>query len=286
MDYLVRLNDAIEYIESNLDSQIDYTKAANLAYCSVSYFQRVFSFIAGISLSEYIRRRRLTLAAFELQNSCSRIIDIALKYGYESPDSFSRAFMNLHGILPSMARNEGVSLKAYPRIAFHLSIQGDAELKYRIERKKAFRIVGITRHFRAPENDEHSVPVFWDEVYTNGMYSVIDKLSNGVPGGVHGFLQVYNETRVDYTIASITDKDIPDGLNQLIVPASTWAIFEVNGSVGTAMADVWRRIFTEWFPTSNYRHAETMEIECFPYDGDKGAEDYRFELWIPVVRNS
>ena len=109
MDYLNRMNEALDYIERNLDGEIDYKKVSSIACCSVSYFQRVFSFITEISLSEYIRRRRMTLAAFELQNSDVKIIDLAIKYGYESPDSFSRAFQNLHGITPSLSRNSGVN---------------------------------------------------------------------------------------------------------------------------------------------------------------------------------
>ena len=286
MDYLERMNDALDYVESNLDGEIDYKIAANLTCCSVSYFQRMFSFIADITLSEYIRRRRMTLAAFELQNSNIKIIDLAIKYGYESPDSFSRAFQNLQGMVPSIARNVGVSLKAYLRITFHISIKGDVEMNYKIEKKEAFKIVGIKRHYQGPNDNESVVPRFWNEMYEKGILEEIANLSTGTPKGVHGFIQVFGEDKVDYMIACISDEEPPVGLFSQIIPKSTWAIFEVCGPVNTAMEDVWKRIFTEWLPTSNYKHAETTEIECFSHSGDKRSVDFKFELWIPVVKNN
>lgn len=145
MDLLKSMNRALKYIEENLTNDIDFQEAAKLAFCSEYHFKRMFSFLAGISLSEYIRRRRLTLAAFELKDSNVKVIDIAIKYGYNSPDSFARAFQNLHGINPSKARLNGHSLKAYPRMTFQLTIKGGNEMNYRIEEKEAFRIVGIKK---------------------------------------------------------------------------------------------------------------------------------------------
>ena len=142
MDWLSHLNDALGYIEDNLDGDIDLDKVAQIACCSSFHFQRMFSYMAGVPLSEYIRRRRMTMAAFDLQNG-EKVIDIALKYGYDSPTAFNRAFQSVHGAAPSAARQEGVNLKAYHPISFKITIRGETEMNYRIEQKEAIRIVGV-----------------------------------------------------------------------------------------------------------------------------------------------
>lgn len=278
MDFLQRMNNALDYIESNLEGDVNYKITADLAFCSVSYFQRMFSLLTDITLSEYIRRRRMTLAAFELQNKNVKIIDLAIKYGYESPD-----FQSSHGVMPSIARNKGISLKAYPCLTFHISIKGDVEMNYRIESKEEFRIVGVKRSFQGPSDDESVVPLFWDEIYSNGCFQEMLKISTGTPKGVHGFIRVFDESKVDYTIACLSDKEPPEGMVSQVIPKSTWAIFELGGPVNTAMAEAWKRIFSEWLPASNYEYAETVDIECFPYYGDKRASDFKFEIWLPII---
>jgi AraC family transcriptional regulator len=145
MDSLRSMNNALAYIEEHLTEEIDYSEVSKIAYCSEYHFKRMFSFLAGISLSEYIRRRRLTLAALDLKDRDLRIIDVAVKYGYNSADSFSRAFHSLHGILPSEARSENIQLKAYPRMTFQLSIKGGCEMNYRIVEKGPFKLVGFKK---------------------------------------------------------------------------------------------------------------------------------------------
>ena len=162
MDLLKNMNDAMRYIEENLTNEIDFKAVARIAHCSEYHFKRMFSFLAGITLSEYIRRRRLSLAAFELTNSHIKIIDLAIKYGYSSPDSFARAFHHLHGITPSEARINGQPLKAYPLMTFQLSIRGGEEMNYRIEQKEAFHIVGIMK--RVPiifEGENPKITAMW-----------------------------------------------------------------------------------------------------------------------------
>lgn len=143
MDWLDRMNRAMDYIEENLDAEISYDTIARIVNCSTFYFSRMFSFITGVPLSEYIRRRRLTLAAFELQTSDVKIIDVAFKYGYESAGAFGRAFKNLYGMLPSTLRAVGTVLTAYPKMTFTLSIKGGAGMDYRIVQKEAFEIFGV-----------------------------------------------------------------------------------------------------------------------------------------------
>ena len=172
MDWLDRMNSALDYIENNLTEEIDYAVLASKVYCSAYNFRRMFSFLTDISLSDYIRRRRLTMAAFELQHSDIKIIDLALKYGYDSPVSFGRAFRSVHGITPSSARSESVMLKAYPKISFHLFIKGDVVMDYRIEKREAFSIVGAK--FSAPSDTEENfkiVPKIWNEARKTGLIS-------------------------------------------------------------------------------------------------------------------
>lgn len=227
----------------------------------------------------------MTVAVSELMNSSIRVLDLAVKYGYESADSFSRAFRNVHGISPSEARREKGMLKTYQRMSFNLSIEGEQEITYRIETRDDMRIVGHIRHFKVPENNELDVNTFWNQIYSDGSYSRIVDLADGDIKGVHGFIQVINNESVDYTVAAFSNQEVPEGMEAYIVPKSKWAIFEGKGPVGTAIEDLWKRIYGEWLPSTRYTHAETIEIECFQYGDNKRDEDFRFELWIPIINN-
>jgi AraC family transcriptional regulator len=239
----------------------------------------MFSFLIGVPLSEYIRRRRLTLAAFDLQYGYEKIIDIALKYGYYSPDSFSRAFMAMHGITPSKAREKGITLKAYPRVTFSLSLKGVIEMNYRIEQKSSFAVVGVKQRFSHINGLGESIGKMWSET-PQEIISQIAGLGNGLVGVYSG---MYEDNTTDYYIAAITEKDSPKTLCKLEIPSLTWAIFEIIGPMPTAMAEIWGRIFSEWFPTSGYEHAEAPEIEWYS-NGDLSSSDYKSEIWIPVIK--
>ena len=179
MDWLFKLSNAIDYIEANLDSEISYDEAAKIACCSTYYFQRMFIYIAGIPLSEYIRRRRMTQAAFELQRTDKRVLDIALKYGYNSPTSFNRAFQNIHGIAPAAAKNIGCNLNAYPPIKFTVNITGGSAMSYHIEEKDAMRIVGIrTPLAEDMETNIMNLPNFWKQSLNTLQFKQICKLSD------------------------------------------------------------------------------------------------------------
>ncbi len=279
MDTLDNMKNAIDYIENNLEAEIEYTRVAQIALCSQYHFQRMFAFLIGIPLSEYIRRRRLTLAAFELQNSNIKIIDLALKYGYNSPDSFSRAFLAMHEVTPSKAREKGISLKAYPRVTFSLSLKGVVEMNYRIEQKNSFAVVGVKQRFSNVDGLGENIGKMWSETPRETI-SQIAGLGNGLVGVYSG---MYEDSTTDYYIAAITEKDTPNNLSKLEIPSLTWAIFEITGPMPTAMAEIWGRIFSEWFPTSGYEHAEAPEIEWYS-NGDMGSPDYKSEIWIPVIK--
>ncbi|WP_243556133.1 AraC family transcriptional regulator [Priestia megaterium] len=289
MDVLRNINRALHYIEENLTNDIDFREVARLALCSEYYFKRMFSFLAGITLSEYIRRRRLTLAAFELKDSNIKVIDVAIKYNYSSPDSFTRAFQNLHGITPSEAKKNGSSLKAFPKMTFQLSIKGGNEMNYRIEEKEAFHIVGIKE--RVPiifHGVNPKIAAMWESLNDETIRK-LKELSNVTPLGLLSASVNFSEGRMeekgqlDHYIGVATTKDCPDHLVQLEVPAGTWAVFEAVGPFPDTLQDVWGRIYSEWFPSSNYEQVEGPEI-LWNEHKNVTSPAFKSEIWIPVLK--
>ncbi|OXM16371.1 AraC family transcriptional regulator [Paenibacillus herberti] len=287
MDWLDRMNNAMEYVETNLSEEIDYEQAAKLACCSTYHFQRMFSFITSVPLAEYIRRRRLTLAAFELQNSGVKVIDIALKYGYESPEAFARAFKKMHGVAPMSVRDNGVALKAYPRLSFHISIRGDVEMNYRIEVNPAFEMFGVSTLINAVgENPFIEIPKFWENCISDGTVKRI-RTAAGLEehGQIHAVLYNHNGEHYSYMIGYFTPQsDLPHGFEKLHIPPQTYAIFStgLNPAGQSNIHDLWRRIWGEWFPTCDFNFANGPEFEM-TYDRGNGM--YEMEVWIPVVKS-
>ncbi|MFZ5988561.1 MAG: AraC family transcriptional regulator [Bacillota bacterium] len=284
MEWIEQLNKAVNYMEEHLEEGIELEKAAEIACCSVFHFQRMFSYIANIPLSEYVRRRKMTRAAFDLQSTDIKIIDIALKYGYDSPTAFTRTFKSIHGISPSEARSSGIKLKAFPPISFKISITGDTEMNYRIEKKEAFRVVGVREHFELNiEENFVAVPAFWQKTVENGMIPVICSLMCKEPFGLLGVSTCMNGKDFDYYIAAATDKEAPDGMYDYNIPECTWAIFESVGPLPETLQNLQRRIVTEWLPTSGYQYANAPDIEVYS-DGNQQAEDYKCEVWVPITK--
>ena len=258
MDSLSSMNNAMVYIEEHLTEDIDYSEVSKIAYCSEYHFKRMFSFLSGISLSEYIRRRRLTLAALDLKDRDLRIIDVAVKYGYNSADSFSRAFHSLHGILPSEARSENTQLKAYPRMTFQLSIQGGCEMNYRIVEKEAFKLVGFKKRVPVLFKGVNPEIAKMTELLTMDVINQLKAISNVEPTGIISASTNFSEGRMeergelDHYIGVATSSDETAELDVLKIEASTWAVFESIGPFPETLQNVWGRIYSEWFPSSGY----------------------------------
>lgn len=284
MEWLKSLSKAIEYIEKNLAGEIYYEEAAKIACCSTCYFQRMFSYVAGIPLSEYIRRRRMTQAAFELQTTDSKVLDVALKYGYTSPTSFNRAFQSVHGISPISAKAQGSVLNAYPPIRFSVKIMGGNVMPYQVEEKEAMRIVGI----RIPltldmEENKKNVPPFWEKTLKSSKFSEICNLSNQSPKGVLGITTCQSPDEIYYYIAVATDKPVPKELFEYEIPAATWVIFESDGYFKESIQSIFRRFLTEWLPFSGYTYAELPDIEVYPVSEERPRAGHS-EVWIAVKK--
>jgi len=295
MEWSERMNAAIDYIEENLAAEIDFNEAAKRACCSTFHFQRIFFVVTGVTLAEYVRRRRLTQAARELTSGKIKVIDIAMKYGYDSPDAFTRAFRNLHGVTPQAARQPGVTLTAFPRVSFHIALKGGNDMDYRVIEKPAFDVIGKARKFTTVNGENLiKVPQFWDEfVHDENGDKVLMELTQGKPGPVTGAVElgicyisedIKNMEEFYYGICvEKPDKPVPAGFEVIHIPAATWAIFESIGPMPKAIQDVTVRIFQEWFPSTGYEHDAKPELEVY-LPGDPDSPDYRCQVWMPIIK--
>lgn len=289
MDSISCMNYAMAYIEEHLTEEIDYSEISRIAYCSEYHFKRMFSFLSGITLSEYIRRRRLTLAALDLKDRDLRIIDVAVKYGYGSADSFSRAFHSMHGFLPSEARNENIQLKAYPRMTFQLSIKGGCEMNYRIVEKEQFKLVGFKKRVKIVFEGVNSEIAKMTELLTPDVIKQLKSVSNVEPIGIISASTNFSEERMeetgelDHYIGVATSKNEIAEFDILEIDASTWAVFESIGPFPDTLQNVWGRIYSEWFPSSGYEVARGPEI-LWNESPDTSNPKYKSEIWIPVKK--
>lgn len=237
--------------------------------------------MANIPLSEYIRRRRMSLAAVDLQDGDSKVIDISIKYGYDSPTAFNRAFKSVHGLSPSQAREEGITLVAYPPISFQITIKGVSKVNYRIETKEAFRIVGVFEPLETDiEKNFELVPNMWGKAVMNGTITKLAGIMDGTLIGLLGVSSCNKSSNWRYYIAVESSKSIEDDMDELIVPESTWAIFTGEGS-NQSIQELEKRIVTEWLPTSGYEYGNAPDIEVYL---NADPENAKYEVWIPIVK--
>ena len=280
MEWIERLNSAVNYIEKNLTDKIDYEKLGQIACCSAYHFQRMFSYMAGMPLSEYIRKRKMSLAAVDLQGGHAKIIDVAQKYGYHSPTAFNRAFQSIHGVAPSTVKNEGVSVKSFPPITFKITVKGVEEMNYRIETKDAFRIVGVSVPLHKDiEKNFAVIPPKWQEISMNGTLQKLIGMMDTPPMGVLG-ISTCNDTEPWKYYIAVSTSQAKNDFEEYIVPAATWAIFSGEGT-NQSIQELEQRIVTEWLPTSGYEYGNAPDVEVYLNPDPQNAQ---YEVWIPVVK--
>lgn len=292
METLRLLRDAIDYIEAHLQTEIVIDDVAKAALSSKFHFQRMFHALTGFTVTEYIRNRRLTLAAEELAGGYCKVIDTALKYGYDSPEAFTKAFIRLHGVSPSTARKKDVKLKSFPPLSFQIQIRGVTEMNYRIVEEKGYTVIGKEVIVQSDPNDE--VPRFVEQIWKDGTHDAINEATGREAGsllfGYHYDFAEDGSKRYLMGCEFPGDREAPSDLTVLeLPPQQTYVVFEgyeaitEDIEIGTGIQEVWRRIYAEWFPSANFEQVEGPCIEKY-YWLDKRQVDSKSEVWIPVRR--
>lgn len=299
MDWITGIQNAINYIEDHLTEDIDYDRAARESFSSSFHFQRVFSILSGYTLGEYIRNRRLSLAATELATGKEKVIDIAAKYGYESPDSFAKAFQKFHGITPSQARSGGAVLKNFSRLSFKITLEGGSIMNYRIVEKEELILTGFkTRFTGTPENRNHQDHEF--AVTTRMKQYVLQGFAHDCDT-VYEVITNVGDDGYDYYIASLIPavmrEDFEEDLGefckqyeQITIPAGKYLVCETERCKYPTdlIGELRAKAVTEWLPSAGYELANAPEfdiIHWFYKFGDEKVNNSRYtELWLPIVK--
>ena len=272
--FIWEMQQAIDYIEAHVEEELDTRTIAAHVYLSPYYFQRVFHAVCGVTLSEYIRNRRLSLAGQALQAEGVRVIDVAFRYGYDSPDSFTRAFQRFHGVSPSQARDCKQLRRVLP---IRLNDMEEVKMEYRIVDKPAFTLTGVQRKFHG-DTSYQEIPAFWDEWLRQGEARPVM--------GVYGVCLDSDQRSFDYMIADdyVPWSDVPAGCVTHTIPAATWAVFPCRGALPDALQSVNTRIWKEWVPgNGEWCMAGNFNIEVYTPPTEKPEDNY-CEIWVPVKR--
>ena len=292
MDFMKRMSEVINYIEEHIVEDFDFNELEKIVCCNAHQFGRIFSYMVGISLTEYIRNRRLSLAALELQDGNIKVIDTALKYGYRSPESFARAFREMHGVSPREVRAKGVTLKMYPCIDFQIIIKGVINMDYRIEEVKKGEIKCVGRIYHLAKGDDG-----WNNAWEKYLDIKDEKLGRTpnevirdkyklyrAPLWQIGIAHNFEDGSTDVSIGAEfkAGEEYPE-FDLFEIPAGTWAKFSGKGKVYAGLDALMTKIFAEWLPSSGYEKSMQYTIEIYP-PGDSQSDDYAFEIWIPVKK--
>ncbi|MCB5236886.1 AraC family transcriptional regulator [Niallia circulans] len=285
---LKSMNEAMDYIESHLYDEIDYNELERITGTSVYHFRRMFSFLSGMTLGEYVRNRRLSNATFDLLHEGMSVTETAFKYGYESVDGFSRAFREWSGINPSEVKKKNM-LKAFPKLSFQLTIQGGINMDYRIEKKEAYKIVGVKKRVPIQFEGENQEIIKLAKSITPEQRKKLHSYANMEPNQVvnasynleEGCME--EKGSLDHMIGFLTTKELDfDGFEVVEVPALTWAIFSSKGEFPKVMQETWAKIASEWLPASDY---ELVDAPNISFTGDLSDRNNVYsEIWFAVKK--
>lgn len=279
MDWNEKLQEIIDYVEQHLQREqkpINPQEIARIAGCSIDFFQKVFSYMNGISFADYIRSRKLTLAGYDLKSTKQRVIDISYRYGYDSPTSFTKAFQQFHGISPSEARKIDAKLNIVPRMQMHHK----QKYVWRLEQKPSLHFIGKSIQMEQGEQC-NKVPAFWSECQRNGVFADLISLDEGNPQGLFGIF-TSSDQKLVYSIMAISNHELTDGYHELHLPEATWAIFDCRGMVPQAIQNCWKYLEEEWLIEYPFAHANCPELEWYS-SGNSFDENYASQIWIPVI---
>lgn len=302
MDWITGIQRTIDYIEGNLTETIDYEEVAKKCYSSSYHFQRVFSILCGFTLGEYIRNRRLTLAGRELATTNAKVIDVAMKYGYESPDSFAKAFQKFHGILPSQARNNGSNLKSFSRLVLKFSLEGGTTMNYRIETKPALTLLGYKKRFSGTPYDESRQHQEGDFFKTTRAHQWMLKGMSNDKMSDYCVLSNFDDDGYDFYISVTTDAYEREnlynsevtginfmhkfGFEEIVIPERTYLIFETEKTKMPIPEyfDIRKQIVAEWLSNDEYQIVNAPELAVYHWGITGGYNGRTIEIWIPIEK--
>lgn len=285
MDCIQTIHKAIEYMEEHLLDNISYEDVAGQLFMSNYHFHRLFSMITGITANEYIRNRKLSMAGQELIMSDKKVIDIAFKYGYGTPESFAKAFSRFHGVTPNVAKRSGISLQSFNRLAIKIKLEGGTVMEYKIVEREKFKLLAKVQAFKnesVSEDGNTEIPNFWKQCGADGVFDVLNKHTGN--HDTYGICAPISKesTHFDYGIGMVYDGgDIPDGFRVWSVSPILWAVFKCIGTDGDCIGETWDRIFKEFLPSSDYNMLDDIDFELYTENSNS---DCFCEIWIPVEK--
>ena len=297
MEWISTVQKAIDYMEGHLLEEINYEDVARSVHISGYEFHRAFSFLTGMTPNAYIRSRRLSLAGRELLQTDGKITDIALKYGYDTPESFTKAFTRFHGVAPKFAREDSAKLVLFNPLAIKITVEGGKSMDYRMAQTKHQKFLAVVRSFSNAiinDDDNHDIPDFWDECSEKGLIATLCNLRPEGKRDVYGLCSPAKEGQdsFEYGIGILVDEETQDfdleemqkaGYRLWDVKPGMYAVFECMGQDGDCISQTWAKFYQEFLPQMGYEAETETDYELYP---EKGSEGLFCQLWVPVKKKA